>query len=44
MDVPVGALLNDHKKLENLKVYDKKFGEDLELEKKKKSVKDYFNE
>ena len=30
--------------IEQTKVYDKKFGEDLELEKKKKSVKDYFNE
>ena len=26
------------------KIYEEKFGEDLEIEKKKRSVKDYFNE
>ena len=26
------------------KIYDEKFGEDLEIEKEKRSVKDYFNE
>ena len=25
-------------------IYDNKFGEDLDIEKKKRSVKDYFNE
>ena len=29
MDVPVGALLNDHKESKNLKVYDKKFEGDF---------------
>jgi len=30
--------------LETPKVYDEKFGEDLDIEKKKRSIKDYFNE
>ena len=32
------------KKIDMPKIYDEKFGEDLEVEKKKRSVKDYFNE
>tara|TARA_R110000824_G_scaffold107055_2_gene252934 strand:+ start:8960 stop:9325 length:366 start_codon:yes stop_codon:yes gene_type:complete len=32
------------KKIVMPEIYDEKFGEDLEVEKKKRSVKDYFNE
>ncbi len=32
------------KEIESPKIYNETFGEDLKIEKKKRSVKDYFNE